>query len=181
MFSTMFSTIFFTLLLILGLIPLALAASEIHFYNRCPYDVYFWTVAPSGKLPATDADRHLVPGDGGHVSHAMVNTEALGGGISLKIRDLPYYEVAPAGIIQMEYHLEPSGHVLWYDLSVSDCDSEVGPEDPMYCRKFENNTSVEESLLIVVLFFWACSTHTWKCEDDGSQQCSSRLSTSGVS
>jgi hypothetical protein len=76
-----------------------------------------------------------VPGNGGSVVHNMLNTEVLGGGLSLKIRDLPYYAVAPAGIIQVEYHLEPSTGAMWYDLSAVDCNHSVGPEDPMYCRK----------------------------------------------
>jgi hypothetical protein len=55
--------------------------------------------------------------------------------LSLKIRDLPYYAVAPAGIIQVEYHLEQSAGAMWYDLSAVDCNLMVGPEDAMYCRK----------------------------------------------
>jgi hypothetical protein len=68
----------------------------------------------------------------------MRNTEALGGGLSLKIRDLDHYAVAPAGIIQVEYHLEPSKGFMWYDLSAVDCDLTAGPENAMYCRKLSS-------------------------------------------
>lgn len=53
--------------------------------------------------------------------------------MALKIRDLPHYEVAPAGIVQVEYNLEPSRDALWYDLSVIDCDHSLGPGDPSFC------------------------------------------------
>jgi hypothetical protein len=63
----------------------------------------------------------------------MINTEVLGGGMALKMRDKPYYQVAPAGIIQVEYNLEPSHNAFWYDLSAVDCVKNVGPENPGYC------------------------------------------------
>ena len=80
----------------------------------------------------------MVPGGGGLVIHEMRNTEALGGGLSLKTRDLDRYAVAPAGIIQVEYHLEPSKGFMWYDLSAVDCDLTAGPENAMYCRKLSS-------------------------------------------
>jgi hypothetical protein len=123
------------LISLFGFSSLAAAANSIKLINRCPYDIYFWAAGPSTKFQHTDADYSLVPKDGGSVIHAMSNTEELGGGVSLKMRDMPYYTVAPAGIIQVEYHLEPNKSAMWYDLSAVDCDKNVGPEHPMYCRK----------------------------------------------
>jgi hypothetical protein len=120
---------------IVGFSSLAVAANSVKFTNRCPYDIWFWTAGPSKDLHANDEDRIMVPRDGGSVIHGMSNTEELGGGVSLKMRDVPYYQVAPAGIIQVEYHLEPSKSAMWYDLSAVDCNINVGPDNPMYCRK----------------------------------------------
>jgi hypothetical protein len=80
-----------------------------------------------------DNEATLVPKNSGSVIHLMVNTEVLGGGMALKVRDKPYYQVAPAGIIQVEYNLEPSHNAFWYDLSAVDCVKDVGPENPGYC------------------------------------------------
>jgi hypothetical protein len=63
----------------------------------------------------------------------MVNTEGRGGGVSLKIRDLPYYRVAPAGIMQVEYNLEPVRRSIWYDLSRINCVPSDDVNDPMFC------------------------------------------------
>jgi hypothetical protein len=63
----------------------------------------------------------------------MVNSEAIGGGLSIKMRDLPHYRVAPAGIVQVEYNLQLSQNSLWYDLSAIDCDMSAGPENPARC------------------------------------------------
>jgi hypothetical protein len=97
---------------LVGLSSLATAANTVKFINHCPYDIYFWTAGPSKDLQAQDAAHITVPGNGGSVIHGMLNTELLGGGISLKMRDLPYYTVAPAGIIQVEYHLEPTNSAM---------------------------------------------------------------------
>ena len=127
--------IFAILISLFGFGSLAAAANSVKLINRCPYDIYFWAAGPSTKFQHTDADYSMVPKDGGSVIHVMSNTEELGGGVSLKMRDMPYYTVAPAGIIQVEYHLEPNKSAMWYDLSAVDCDKFVGPEHPMYCRK----------------------------------------------
>jgi hypothetical protein len=63
----------------------------------------------------------------------MINSEPLGGGLSMKMRDIPHYRVAPAGIVQVEYNLQPSQNSLWYDLSAIDCDMSAGPENPSRC------------------------------------------------
>jgi hypothetical protein len=120
---------------LLGFSSLAAAANSVKFINHCPYDIYFWTAGPAKDLSAKDEERNMVPGNGGSVIHDMRDTEKLGGGLSLKMRDTPYYSVAPAGIIQVEYHLEPTKSAMWYDLSAVDCNLNVGPEHPMYCRK----------------------------------------------
>jgi hypothetical protein len=124
------------ILCLLGIASLAAAANSVKFINHCPYNIWFWTIGPAGSnIPASDGDRTMVPGNGGSVIHGMKDTEDLGGGISLKIRDYPYYQVTPAGIIQVEYHLEPSKSAMWYDLSAVDCDHTVGPDHPLFCRK----------------------------------------------
>jgi hypothetical protein len=63
----------------------------------------------------------------------MVNTEQWGGGVSLKIRDVPHYQVAPAGIMQVEYNLEPSRGSIWYDLSRINCAVTLNTKDPLFC------------------------------------------------
>ena len=128
------------LALLLGLAPLASATNMIKFINHCPYDIWFWTVGPAeSKILGTDQDRNMVPGNGGSVIHNMVDTEKAGGGISLKMRDYPYYQVAPAGIIQVEYHYQPSSSAIWYDLSAIDCNHSVGPDSPSHCRKLTHS------------------------------------------
>lgn len=69
----------------------------------------------------------------GNSTHGMVNTEGWGAGLALKVRDLPYYQVAPAGIIQVEYYLQPSNEQIWYDLSRIDCSPNADPMDPYFC------------------------------------------------
>ncbi|KAF1947793.1 hypothetical protein EJ02DRAFT_5010 [Clathrospora elynae] len=120
-------------LCLLAFASLAAATNSVKFINKCPYPIYFWTVGPGGsKIPAEDHDRNEVPADS-TVVHEMLNTEYLGGGMSIKIRDFPWYQVAPAGIIQVEYNLEPSRGAMWYDLSAIDCDRSVGPNHPLFC------------------------------------------------
>jgi hypothetical protein len=127
------------LFILLGLFSFVSSTNMVKFMNHCPYDIWFWTVAPYNPtgpwIDGSDKYHTMVPGNGGSVIHNMLDTEKLGGGLSLKIRDLPYYAVAPAGILQVEYHLEPSKGTMWYDLSAVDCDHAVGPENPRYCRK----------------------------------------------
>jgi hypothetical protein len=84
----------------------------------------------------------MVPGNSGSIIHNLVNTEQYGGGLSIKMRDLPHYRVAPAGIVQVEYNLELSKNNLWYDLSAIDCDSSVGPENPRFCPLVEGGIKV---------------------------------------
>ncbi|CAG5150567.1 uncharacterized protein ALTATR162_LOCUS2702 [Alternaria atra] len=134
----LFSLLGFFSLIPLVFVPLVSGHNMVKFINHCPYNIFFWQVGPASTDPTKQIDgsdkyRNMVPGNGGSVIHNMRDTEALGGGLSLKIRDLPYYAVAPAGIIQVEYHLEQSTGAMWYDLSAVDCNLMVGPEDAMYC------------------------------------------------
>ncbi|RAR15068.1 hypothetical protein DDE83_001505 [Stemphylium lycopersici] len=116
------------LALLLGVVTLASATNTIKFINHCSYDIWFWTVGPAeSKILGADQDRNMVPGNGGSVIHNMIDTEKAGGGISLKMRDYPYYQVAPAGIIQVEYHFQPSVSAIWPE----------GHCPPAYCSKTE--------------------------------------------
>ncbi|KAJ4310842.1 hypothetical protein N0V94_008246 [Neodidymelliopsis sp. IMI 364377] len=109
------------------------AANTVKLINHCPYDLYAWTVGPAKTgYDGEDYQALTVPANS-EVHHGMINSEALGGGISLKLRDLPKYEVAPAGILQVEYHLEPSTNSVWYDLSAIGCNLAHGPESPWFC------------------------------------------------
>lgn len=125
----------------------ATAANTIKFINHCPYDIWYWTVGPAPAacnaahptclqmataLQGLDSERINIPGLGSAI-HGLINTELLDAGLSLKIRDVPRYQVAPAGIVQVEYHFEPSRSSVWYDLSVIDCDHTVGPEHSSFC------------------------------------------------
>ncbi|KAL5114270.1 hypothetical protein ACEQ8H_007839 [Pleosporales sp. CAS-2024a] len=103
------------------------------FINKCPYDIYYWTVGPPGSnMPHEDRDRVKVPAYGTNI-YGMVNTVGWHGGVSLKIRDIPYYRVAPAGIMQVEYNLDPFGGSIWYDLSRINCIATSNYMDPMFC------------------------------------------------
>ena len=109
------------------------AYNNLKFVNHCPYDVYSWTVGPAGSgLEGRDHEAVTIPANSVTV-HGMYNGETMHGGIAIKLRDIPKYQVAPAGIIQVEYNLEPSQNNLWYDLSAIDCNHNVGNEDPSYC------------------------------------------------
>jgi hypothetical protein len=124
----------------LSLAPLASSTKIVKFINHCPYNIWFWEVGPAAShIDGSNAYRSMVPANGGSIVHNMVDTERLGSGLSLKIRDLPYYAVAPAGIIQVEYHLEGSKGAMWYDLSAVDCDLNVGPENARYCREYHSH------------------------------------------
>jgi hypothetical protein len=114
--------------------PSVSALNSIVFTNHCPYDIFLWTVGPpNSNLIGQDNESTTIPGNNTSVVHPMVNTEPLGSGMTLKLRDLPEYRVAPAGIVQVEYHFEPSTDSVWYDMSVVDCDQSRGPEQPSYC------------------------------------------------
>ncbi|KAH7380081.1 hypothetical protein BKA66DRAFT_369398, partial [Pyrenochaeta sp. MPI-SDFR-AT-0127] len=122
------------LFILLAYASFAVATNSIRFINHCPYDIWYWTVGPPGSsIEGPDSNRTKIPGNHGSAIHGMVDTELLHGGISLKLRDLPTYQVAPAGIVQVEYNLEPSRNSVWYDLSVIDCDRSVGPNHPLFC------------------------------------------------
>jgi hypothetical protein len=109
-----------------------LAANTIKFINHCPYPFYVWTVGAGQSGEDKDA-RIVLPNDSSYIM-GMINTEASGaGGQALKIRDLPNYRTAPAGILQLEYYLEPSRGKLWYDLSLVDCNPADAHDSPRYC------------------------------------------------
>lgn len=119
---------------LLACVSFAAAFNTIKFINHCPYDIYYWAVGPAGSnIGHTDEHRIIVPGNHGTAIHGMVNTEFLNGGMALKIRDYPKYQAAPAGILQIEYNLEPSRNAVWYDLSALDCDHGLGPNHPRFC------------------------------------------------
>ncbi|CAA9966755.1 Chitin bind 1 domain containing protein [Pyrenophora teres f. maculata] len=124
------------LLLLPLLTPTVLSTNTIKIVNHCPYPLYYWLVGPANTKEndlSGDAHRNLVPSHGGSIIHQMVDTTHLGGGMTLKMRDLPYYNVQPAGIMQVEYNLELERGALWYDLSAIDCDHGAGPEVAGYC------------------------------------------------
>jgi len=73
----------------------------------------------------------MVPGNGGSVIYNMAG--GLGAGVSMKIRDLPHYQVTPAGILQLEYNIDNWARKDWFDVSWIDCNPNVGPENPSYC------------------------------------------------
>ena len=124
-----------TTAVLLAIAPITLAANTVKFLNHCPYPLYFWTVGPADyESDSSDAACTLVPSNGGSAIHTMQDSTNLDGGMTLKVRDYPYYNVAPAGIIQIEYNLEVQKQALWYDLSAIDCNHAVGPEHPGYCR-----------------------------------------------
>ncbi|KAF1920876.1 hypothetical protein BDU57DRAFT_562254 [Ampelomyces quisqualis] len=126
------------ILLAVAFATIVTAASMVKFVNNCPYNTWFWTVGPAGSnIFGNDHERIMVPGSGGSVIHSMINTEALSGGLVLKIRDLPRYQVGQVGILQVEYHLEPSTKSFWYDFSTIDCLPGAGPENPRHCPVIE--------------------------------------------
>ncbi|KAJ4382414.1 hypothetical protein N0V86_002749 [Didymella sp. IMI 355093] len=109
------------------------AEKNIKHVNHCPYDIYSWTVGPAGS-EWTGHDHEAITIPANTVTYqGMANCELTHGTISVKLRDLPRYEIAPAGIVQMEYNLVPSKNHLWYGLSAIDCNHNVGPEDPYFC------------------------------------------------
>jgi hypothetical protein len=114
--------------------PTVSAANSIQFTNHCPYDIFLWAVGPAtSNFVGQDSERTIIPSDHGSLTHYMVNTEHLGSGMTLKLRDYPEYRTAPAGILQVEYHFEPSTNSIWYDMSAVDCDHSHGPEQPSFC------------------------------------------------
>ncbi|KAF2852429.1 carbohydrate-binding module family 18 protein [Plenodomus tracheiphilus IPT5] len=119
--------------LLLGdsLMAFNVVAENIQFINHCNYPFYVFEVGEG--FAGEDHEGITVPA-GGTVYHPIRNTEGMEGGISLKIRDLPEYRVAPAGILQAEYNFHPdSTGKLWYDLSLVDCSPAAKPTDPHFC------------------------------------------------
>ncbi|PSN66813.1 hypothetical protein BS50DRAFT_573610 [Corynespora cassiicola Philippines] len=132
------SPVSFAILSLLSLLPTpTLSANNVIFVNHCPYPLHFWPV--KGEQ-VHDWELTTVPSNGG--SHILPMSVWEGGGISLKIRDVPHYEVAPAGIIQAEYNFEPTKNSIWYDLSTIDCVVSSGPTDPMYCPFIEGGVKM---------------------------------------
>ena len=115
------------LLLLLRSQP-AFAANTVIWKNHCDYDLYFWVIPP--HTAERDDAFIRVPAKGEHV-HAMI--EHNDGGIDLKYRDIPYYTRAPAGILQAEYAIDRNQGKIFYDSSIIDCGSTLGPQDPYYC------------------------------------------------
>ncbi|KAH9871869.1 hypothetical protein J1614_006127 [Plenodomus biglobosus] len=114
-----------------SLITSTLAAGSIIFVNHCTYPIYFFEVG----LGSAGEDHQFVtvPGQG-FVSHQLKSTEGIESGISIKIRDVSEYRVAPAGILQAEYNLHPdTTGTLWYDLSIIDCKRGAEPTSPEFC------------------------------------------------
>jgi hypothetical protein len=133
-------------LAVLVLSPPVSALDSIVFTNHCPYDIFLWAVGPPGSnFVGQDNERTTIPGNHASVVLPMVNTEHLGSGMTLKLRDLPEYRVAPAGIVQVEYHFEPSTGSVWYDMSVVDCDQSRGPEQPLYCPLLDGGIKLHVS------------------------------------
>jgi hypothetical protein len=110
--------------------PNASAANTVIWKNHCDYDLYFWAVSSHTK---ERDDSHTRVSARSEYIHRMIQTNTLGGGISLKYRDVPYYVVAPAGILQAEYFMDLEQRKVFYDSSIIDCIIGVGPENPYYC------------------------------------------------
>lgn len=111
--------------------PAVSASQKLWFHNACPHDLYFWVARANQPAVQDHHYTHVASGDWG--VHFMNTTQYDGGGPSIKIRDLPHFTAGPAGIVQAEYYYGPNANLIYYDLSIIDCDKTVGPEDPMYC------------------------------------------------
>ncbi|KAH9877408.1 hypothetical protein IAQ61_002774 [Plenodomus lingam] len=119
------------LLLAASLTATARAANIIKFINHCTYPIYFFEVG--NGFAGEDHQAVTVP-SGGFVIHQLLNTDGAQGGMSIKVRDVPEYRVAPAGILQAEYNLHSSATgTLWYDLSLVDCDKGAEATSPRFC------------------------------------------------
>lgn len=95
--------------------------------NHCDYDLYFWVVG-TGTIER-DSDHTRVPAR----SQLIDSMKEFQSGTAIKIRDLPYYTVAPAGILQLEYFLDHGQNKIFYDSSIINCDIHAGPQSPSYC------------------------------------------------
>ncbi|KAF2828608.1 hypothetical protein CC86DRAFT_346982 [Ophiobolus disseminans] len=123
-------------------LPALVSAAHVEFVNKCHYSFWFWPVGPGDRPSHSDNAAIEVLGNGMTTYHVMENTELLHGGLVLKIRDVPSYQQAPAGIVQVEYYTAHSNQDLWYDLSAINCDDKAGPENPMYCPLLEGGVSL---------------------------------------
>lgn len=109
------------------------AANIVKFVNHCPHEVYSWTVGPAASgYDGEDNEVVTIPANAIAVQD-MLQGNTVGGGIALKIRDVPHYRVAPAGIIEVEYYLDPSINSLSYGISTTNCNHGAGSEDPSFC------------------------------------------------
>lgn len=108
--------------------PLVSATDTLTIINHCTYPLWFWTVRPVEATP--DEESTYVAPNGGRFVHYL-ETHPTGSGLVLKMRDLPYYATAPAGIVQVEYNKKPD--LTWYDLSYIDCSKELDYTNPYYC------------------------------------------------
>lgn len=109
------------------------AANIVKFVNHCPYNIYSWTVGPAASgFDGEDNEAVTIPANAVAVQD-MLQDNTVGGGIALKIRDVPQYRVAPAGIIEVEYNLKPSSNSLSYGISTTNCNHGTDSEDPSFC------------------------------------------------
>jgi hypothetical protein len=111
--------------------PLAFAVNSLHVINNCPYNLYFWVLGPDE--PDLDEKLNIVNPHNTIIHQMFAMSPERKAGSVLKIRDLPHYQIASAGIIQVEYNLDPAANHITWDLSAIDCHREVGPSDPNYC------------------------------------------------
>ena len=123
----------FRIVQLLGILFLLLEAhvvvgeNRVIWHNHCDYDLYFWIV---GKGTFERDDFHTrVPAR----SQFVDDMKEFWSGTAIKIRDLPYYTVAPAGILQLEYFLDYGQNKIFYDSSIINCDINAGPQSPSYC------------------------------------------------
>jgi hypothetical protein len=119
------------ILIISTLSPLALATNSLYMINNCPYNLYFWVVGPHD--PDLDEKVNIVPPYNIIIHQMFAMSPEREAGSVLKIRDLPHYQNPSAGIIQVEYNLDPAANHITWDLSAIDCHREVEPWDPNYC------------------------------------------------
>ncbi|KAF2263721.1 hypothetical protein CC78DRAFT_603240 [Lojkania enalia] len=111
---------------LLSLLTPTSAVNQVIIRNYCNTSLYFWTVYHDYAPP--DWAHTSVPPRSAMTIPMLQHYQ---GAIALKIRDIPHYAVAPAGILQLEYNL--AGRQVWYDLSIIDCDVNAGPTSPLYC------------------------------------------------
>lgn len=132
---------------ILALVSFSSAANTVKFINHCPYDVYSWTVGPaSSGFTGEDSEAVTIPANT-VTTQDMLSSNMIGGGIALKLRDVPEYRIAPAGIIEVGYNLSPHKNSLSYGVSAINCDRKAGPEDPSFCPLMRGGIEVNVEAL----------------------------------